>query len=58
MKIPEFRPAMLDMKEDVLSSIELPLEIENIRRIIKFKLDKSWTNILRMENSPFDSNKA
>jgi hypothetical protein len=47
MEAPDFKEAMLNMKEKILNHIDIPTKINNMRRIIRFKLDKSWIDTIR-----------
>jgi len=47
---PDFRNAMLSMKEKHLNYIDIPLIIDSMRRIIRLNLDKSWIESMRGGN--------
>lgn len=49
---PDFKEAMLDMKEKILDYIDIPLKIRNIRRIIRFNLDKPWIRAVKESLGP------
>jgi len=42
-----FKNGMLDMKEERLRSIDIPMKINGIRRIIRLNLDQSWIDLIR-----------
>ena len=43
----DFKNAMLHMKGKTLNYIDIPLKISNIRRIVRFKLDKAWIDAIQ-----------
>jgi len=50
MNSQDFRIRMINMKEQILNQIDIPLKIKGIRRIVRLKLDQSWIDILRNGN--------
>lgn len=50
MKKPDFKKTMLEMKEKILDYIDIPIKIDKIRRIIRFKLDKTWIRAIEEIN--------
>ncbi len=44
---PNYKRAMSEMKKKILNHIDIPIKLGNIRRIIRFRLDRPWLDAIK-----------